>query len=73
MVLLCVWYCYTVNGRKWKKIKKNLKSSFPQLVYVGPRTVHTIINKNKEEAIIIAYTSKEFDPDDPDTITKVIN
>ena len=73
------WFC-CVSGNvtllmegNGKKIKKNLKSSFPQLVYVGPRTAHTIINKNKEEAIIVAYTSKEFDPDDPDTITKLIN
>ena len=73
------WFCCVAgtvtllmkaNG---KKIKKILKSKRPQLVYVGPGTAHTIINKNKEEAIMVAYASKEFDPNDPDTISKKIN
>ncbi len=73
------WFC-CVSGTvtllmkgNGKTIKKILTSSCPQLVYVGPGTAHTIINKNQEVAVMVAYTSKEFDPNDPDTITKEIN
>ena len=73
MVLLCCRYGYFINESKRQKNKKNIKIKTPSTCLCWSRNSYTIINKNKEEAIMVAYASKEFDPNDPDTISKEIN
>ena len=50
-----------------KKIKKKLHYKNPEIVYVAPGTVHTLINNKNKEAVVVAYASKEFEKDNPDT------
>lgn len=48
-------------------VNQILDGRSPQLVYAGPGTTHALLNENNEPALIVAYGSKEFDPEDPDT------
>jgi len=52
-----------------EKITLELDNGSPQLIYVGPYTSHAVVNQDADDhAVIVAYSSKEFDPADPDTI-----
>ena len=50
-----------------KDISFSLHSATPQLVYVAPHTVHSLFNPTTQVCTVLAYTSSEFDPSDPDT------
>lgn len=56
-----------VQTKDNKKIKKVLDHKKPEIIYVGPGTVHTLVNKKNQEAVVVAYTSKEFEVNNPDT------
>ena len=56
-----------VQTKDNNKIKKILNHKKPEIIYVGPGTVHTLINKKEQEAVVVAYTSKEFEENNPDT------
>lgn len=43
----------------------------PKMVYAGPGTSHAVVNESAQEAVMMAYASKEFDPSDIDTIHKL--
>lgn len=47
-----------------------LDGDAPQLVHAAPGTSHAVVNEEDAPAVIVAYASKEFDPDDPDTVSK---
>ena len=53
-----------------EKISENLSAKTPKLVFAGPGTSHAIENNKTVEAVIAAYSSKEFEPENPDTIVK---
>lgn len=50
-----------------EKISKELNGGKPELIFIAPRTSHALKNESKDVAIIIAYSSEEFNPDYPDT------
>ena len=50
-----------------KKIVKNISSNIPEIIYVGPGTIHTLVNKTKKRSVVVAYASKELDKKNPDT------
>ncbi len=54
-----------INGERVDEI---LDANLPRLVFAGPGTTHAVLNETENEAVIIAYASKEFDPADSDTI-----
>ena len=67
------WF-FCVSGKlelliKTKKeiFKKNISSDFPEIVYVAPGAIHTLINKTKKKCVVVAYASKELDQKRPDT------
>lgn len=67
------WF-FCVSGKlelliKTKKeiFKKNISSDFPEIVYVAPGSIHTLINKTKKKCVVVAYASKELDKKRPDT------
>lgn len=72
------WFCCVAGQVRVKlrtpdgsKINELVSAKAPKLVYTGPGTSHAVVNERKEEAVIIAYSSKEFDPSEPDTISAV--
>ena len=50
-----------------RKFEKKISSDSPEVVYVAPGTVHTLINRTKNRSVVIAYASKELDRQNPDT------
>jgi len=52
------------------KLEETLDSATPRLAFAGPGTSHALVNKTKEIAVIVAYASKEFDKEYPDTFFK---
>ena len=56
-----------MKTEKGETINQILDSQAPKLVYAGPGTSHAIVNEANETALIVAYGSKEFDPEEPDT------
>jgi UDP-2-acetamido-2,6-beta-L-arabino-hexul-4-ose reductase len=56
-----------MKTKKGKLINKILDASSPRLAYIGPGTSHALENVSKEMAVIIAYSSKELDNENPDT------
>ncbi len=67
------WF-FCVSGElelliKTKKelFKKNISSDFPEIVYVAPGSIHTLINKTKKKCVVVAYASEELDKKRPDT------
>jgi dTDP-4-dehydrorhamnose 3,5-epimerase len=57
-----------MKTRGGERIIEMLDSNTPCMVFVGPGTSHAVINETNEVALIMAYASKEFEPDIPDTI-----
>ena len=55
------------------KVDEMIDSDIPTIVYAGPGTSHAVINESKLDAVIVAYASKEFDPSNPDTVSKMAN
>lgn len=55
----------TMDGTRVDEI---LDGDQPRLVFAGLGTSHAVLNEAENEAVIIAYASKEFDPTDSDTI-----
>ena len=55
----------TKNG---DRVDETLDAELPRLVFAGPGTSHAVLNETEQEAVIVAYASKEFDPADSDTI-----
>ena len=49
------------------KSELSLDSNCPQLVFIPPKTSHALINKSTSKSIVLAYSSDEFHPDNPDT------
>ena len=47
-----------------------LDADMPKLVHAAPGTSHAVVNEEDGVAVIVAYASKEFDPADPDTVSK---
>jgi dTDP-4-dehydrorhamnose 3,5-epimerase-like enzyme len=69
------WFtCVHGNVRVFLKTQAGKTEAFdmsadePKMVFVGGGTAHAVENFSSEPAIIIAYASKEFDPDEPDTV-----
>jgi len=56
-----------VDVKTGEKKKVVLDSKNPALLTINPGISHAITNEGKEEAIIIAYISESFNPEDPDT------
>lgn len=56
-----------MKTEKGETINQILDAQDPKLVYAGPGTSHAVVNESNETALIVAYGSKEFDPDEPDT------
>lgn len=50
------------------RVDEALDADVPRMVFAGPGTSHAVVNETAEVAVIMAYASKEFDPDEPDTI-----
>ncbi len=70
---VCVSGSAKLITKKDERIKHHVMSSDnPELFHMEPLTVHTLTNDQKEDAIIISYSSKEFDPEAPDTYTDII-
>lgn len=70
---VCVAGQATLIVKKDKKIIRfDMSSNNPVLYHMEPYMVHTLTNYDDKEAIIISYSSKEFDPDFPDTYSEVI-
>lgn len=57
----------TADGRMVDEI---LDSERPKLIHAAPGTAHALVNEQTAPAVIVAYSSKEFDPADPDTVLK---
>jgi dTDP-4-dehydrorhamnose 3,5-epimerase-like enzyme len=53
-----------------KAVDETLDGENPKLIYAGPGTAHALLNETAAPAVIVAYSSKEFDPSDPDTVLK---
>jgi dTDP-4-dehydrorhamnose 3,5-epimerase-like enzyme len=45
----------------------SLDEKNPELLWINPGVSHAITNEGKEEAVILAYISESFNPEDPDT------
>ena len=70
---VCVSGTAKLITKKEKKIEHHIMSANkPELFHMEPLTVHTLTNDQKEDAIIISYSSKEFDPEFPDTYSDII-
>jgi UDP-2-acetamido-2,6-beta-L-arabino-hexul-4-ose reductase len=71
------WYCvlsgkvavHFVDVSTKEKKKVVLDSKEPELLEIRPGISHAITNEGEEEAVIIAYISESFNPEDPDTFT----
>ncbi|MBW2972232.1 WxcM-like domain-containing protein [Candidatus Woesearchaeota archaeon] len=69
------WYCVVrgnvavsfVDVATGEKKKVLLDEKTPQLLEINPGISHAITNEGEEEAMILAYISESFNPDDPDT------
>lgn len=46
----------------------DISAGAPKMIFTGPGTAHAVENFSSQPAVIMAYASKEFDPDEPDTI-----
>ena len=55
------------------KSKMLLDSKKPSLIYFHPYTTHVFINEGSEEAVVVSYSSKQLDKENPDTIPKIID
>ena len=49
-----------------------LSAAHPTVVYFAPFTAHTVINEGSETAAVVFYGSKQYDQENPDTISKII-
>ena len=49
-----------------------LSAEVPAIVYMGPPTVHAIVNRSATPAFLVAYGSIEFDPQNTDTFPKIV-
>ena len=62
-----------LKTRSGEIVEDVLTSHAPRMVYVGPGTSHAVENvKSEQVAVIVAYSSKEFDPKNPDTIIEEV-
>ncbi|MFH1669540.1 MAG: WxcM-like domain-containing protein [Candidatus Woesearchaeota archaeon] len=69
------WYCvvkgkvsvHFADVKTGEKRTVSLDETTPELLKINPGVSHAITNDGKEEAIILAYISESFNPDDPDT------
>jgi dTDP-4-dehydrorhamnose 3,5-epimerase-like enzyme len=52
--------------------KHYMSSENPVLFHMEPYMVHTLTNHEDADAVVISYSSKEFDPEYPDTFMEVI-
>ena len=50
-----------------KRIKKKISAKEPEIVYVAPGTIHTLVNRNENTSVVVAYASEELDQEYPDT------
>ena len=50
-----------------KRIKKKISAKEPEIIYVAPGTIHTLINRNENISVVVAYASEELDKEYPDT------
>lgn len=62
-----------IEDKKGNKQKIILNASEPKLLYFGPYTTHAILNEGKNIAVIVSYGSKQHDPNDQDTFSKIID
>ncbi len=74
----CEWFtCVAGRVRLLMKTKDGdrvdamLDAERPRLAFAGPGTSHAVLNETEQEAVIVAYASKEFDPADSDTILEL--
>ncbi len=61
-----------IEDKKGNKKKVILDSKKPAVIYCGPYTSHALYNTSKTPAVLISYGSRQHDPENPDTISKVI-
>ena len=61
-----------ITQKDGKKLVYLMSSKIPVLFYMEPYMVHTLTNDSDADAVIISYSSKEFDPGFPDTYREVI-
>ena len=50
----------------------SMSAEKPELYHMEPYMVHALTNYEDDDAVIISYSSKEFDPGYPDTFMEVI-
>ena len=61
-----------VEEKSGTKHKVVLSAERPAVLYFAPFTAHTILNVTSETAVMVSYGSKQYDPNNPDNIRKVI-
>lgn len=62
-----------LEDRDGHQEKVELSSINPKIIYCGPFTTHALYNEQGEVATCLSYSSKQHDPDQPDTYSKIIN
>jgi UDP-2-acetamido-2,6-beta-L-arabino-hexul-4-ose reductase len=65
----CVILAEEKNGTKHKVL---LSAEHPSLLYFAPYTAHTLINVSSVPAVLVSYGSTQYDPVNPDQISKII-
>lgn len=50
-----------------KRIKKKISAKEPEIIYVAPGTIHTLVNRKKDVSVVVAYASEELNQKEPDT------
>ncbi len=62
-----------VEEKSGKRHRIILDSKNPVAVYNAPLTAHAFLNESNNTAVLIAYGSRQHDPENPDTFPKVIS
>lgn len=61
-----------IEDASGNKKKIALTGERPAIIYCGPRTAHALLNESASPAVVVAYSSAQHDPENPDTISKFI-
>ena len=61
-----------ITQKDGKKSEHLISSKTPVLFHMEPYMVHALTNYSDTDAVVISYSSKEFDPDFPDTYKEII-
>lgn len=61
-----------VEDKDGNQEKIVISAEKPKVVYCGPHTTHTLLNKTGSEAVVVSYGSHQHDPNETDTYPKFI-